>query len=78
MADKYSVSLEKIIHNHSLEAVYLPKPASDIEIITNEINRPGIVLTGYTDYFDNLRIQILKMFFGFVDENLQILADIHG
>ncbi len=59
MADQYSVSLEKIINNHSLDVVYLPKPASDIDIITTEINRPGIVLTGYTDYFDSLRIQIL-------------------
>jgi HPr kinase/phosphorylase len=39
--------------------VYIPKSAQEIEIKTNEINRPGIVLTGYIDYFDPLRIQIL-------------------
>ncbi|MDE6110657.1 MAG: HPr(Ser) kinase/phosphatase [Eubacterium sp.] len=59
MAASYSVSLQKIIDAHSLEIVYLPKAANDILITTNEINRPGIVLTGYTDYFDSLRIQIL-------------------
>lgn len=59
MSEQYSVSLETIIENHSLEVVYLPRSASEIEIITNEINRPGIVLTGYVDYFDPLRIQIL-------------------
>lgn len=59
MADNYSVSLEEIINNHSLEVVYIPKEAKDIQVITNEVNRPGIVLTGYTDYFDPLRIQIL-------------------
>ena len=59
MAASYSVSLQKIIETHSLEVVYLPKAANDILITTNEINRPGIVLTGYTDYFDPLRIQIL-------------------
>lgn len=59
MAENYSVSLEKIINHHSLELVYTPKPVSEISIITNEINRPGIVLTGYVDYFDPLRIQIL-------------------
>lgn len=59
MAASYSVSLQKIIEAHSLEVVYLPKAANDILITTNEINRPGIVLTGYTDYFDPLRIQIL-------------------
>jgi HPr kinase/phosphorylase len=59
MAVQYSVSLEKIIENHSLEVVYIPKPASEIEINTNEVNRPGIVLAGYVDYFDPLRVQIL-------------------
>ena len=59
MAASYSVSLQKIIETHSLEVVYLPKAANDILITTNEVNRPGIVLTGYTDYFDPLRIQIL-------------------
>lgn len=59
MSQSYSVSLEKIIDNHNLDVVYLPKPASEILITTAEINRPGIVLTGYTDYFDPLRIQIL-------------------
>lgn len=59
MAEHYSVSLESIIENHRLQVVYVPKPASEVEIITNEVNRPGIVLTGYVDYFDPLRIQIL-------------------
>lgn len=59
MVGQYSVTLEKIIKNHSLEVVYIPKPAGEIEIVTSEINRPGIVLTGYIDYFDPLRIQIL-------------------
>lgn len=59
MAQSYSVSLSKVIEFHKLETVYLPKPADEILITTNEINRPGIVLTGYTDYFDPLRIQIL-------------------
>lgn len=59
MAQNYSVSLEKIIEFHNLDVVYLPKPSDEILITTSEINRPGIVLTGYTDYFDPLRIQIL-------------------
>ena len=59
MPQTYSVSLEKIIDFHRLETVFMPKSADDILITTSEINRPGIVLTGYTDYFDSLRIQIL-------------------
>lgn len=59
MAQEYSVGLDKIIDFHNLEIVYLPKSADEILIKSAEINRPGIVLTGYTDYFDPLRIQIL-------------------
>ena len=59
MAEKYFVTLDRIIDNNSLDIVYIPKSASEIKIETNEINRPGIVLTGYTDFFDPLRIQIL-------------------
>ncbi|MBQ7740986.1 MAG: HPr(Ser) kinase/phosphatase [Eubacterium sp.] len=59
MSENYYVTLKQIIDNHMLEAVYIPKKAEDIKITTNEVNRPGIVLTGYTDYFDPLRIQIL-------------------
>ncbi|MBR2133989.1 MAG: HPr(Ser) kinase/phosphatase [Eubacterium sp.] len=59
MSQDYSVSLAKIIDVHKLEVVYLPKSADEIFVKTNEVNRPGIVLTGYTDYFDSLRIQIL-------------------
>ncbi len=59
MSEQYFVTLDKIIEKHGLEEVYLPKPAGEIKILTNEVNRPGIVLTGYTAYFDPLRIQIL-------------------
>lgn len=59
MPASYSVTLDKIIQSHGLEIIYTPKDTKDILITTNEINRPGIVLTGYVDYFDPLRIQIL-------------------
>ncbi len=59
MSEHYTVSLQKIIDSHGLETIYLPQDANEILIDTNEVNRPGIVLTGYTDYFDPRRIQIL-------------------
>lgn len=78
---EYSVSLAKIIERHRLETLFLPRPAEEIEIKTNEVNRPGIVLTGYTDYFDPLRIQILGWTeFGFIlqmsdEERTKAIAD---
>lgn len=59
MAEQYSVSLSEIIKAHNLDVVYIPQSADEIHIKTNEVNRPGIVLTGYVDYFDPLRVQIL-------------------
>ena len=59
MPTEYTVSLAEIIEAHNLEVMYLPEPAEEILIRSSEVNRPGIVLTGYVDYFDPLRIQIL-------------------
>lgn len=59
MSECYSVSLQKVIDSHGLETVYMPKDPGEILIETNEVNRPGIVLAGYQDYFDPKRIQIL-------------------
>lgn len=59
MAEQYYITLKKIIEDFDLEIIHLLQPAEDVHIVTNEVNRPGIVLTGYTDYFDPLRIQIL-------------------
>lgn len=59
MSEHYTVSLQKVIDAHGLETIYMPKDANEILIETNEVNRPGIVLTGYQDYFDPKRIQIL-------------------
>lgn len=78
MSKSYSVSLENVIEYNHLEVVYLPKAANEIMITTAEVNRPGIVLTGYTDYFDPLRIQILGWTeFGFLinmDHNERLKA----
>ena len=61
MSSKYSVSLEKVIRDHSLEALYLPKAASDLYISSYDVNRPGLILTGYNDYFDPSRVQFLGL-----------------
>lgn len=56
--EKYSISLEQIINEFSLETIYLPAAASELMISTSEINRPGLPLCGYLDLFDAERIQI--------------------
>lgn len=58
MAEKYSVSLERIINEFDLETVYLPQDAKNIKISSMEVNRPGLLLSGYLEYFDCNRIQV--------------------
>ncbi len=59
MAQTYSVSLEKIIQELSLDVVYMPEDGAERKIISAEVNRPGLGLTGYFDHFDSNRIQII-------------------
>lgn len=58
MKTDYNISLEKIINEFSLEVLYVPGPAENIMISSTEINRPGLQLSGFFDYFDTRRIQI--------------------
>ena len=42
-----------------MESVYLPAEPASILISSSEVNRPGLFITGFYDYFDPDRIQIL-------------------
>lgn len=56
--EKYSISLEQIIEEHSLKVFYLPTAASEVLITSPELNRPGLPLSGFVEMFDADRIQI--------------------
>jgi HPr kinase/phosphorylase len=58
MSDSYCL-LGEIIEEFSLTPAYLPENGENIKITCPEINRPGLQLTGYFEYFDNGRIQLL-------------------
>ena len=59
MPSVFSVSIAKIIKEIRLQEVYLPRTAEEITISSRDINRPGIEISGFFDYFDEKRIQIL-------------------
>ena len=59
MADEYTLQLSKIIKDLQLEALYLPRSADDIYIKSKEVNRPGVELNGFYDFFDPMRICII-------------------
>lgn len=53
-----SVELTKIIKELNLEGIYLPDNINSVMITRSEVNRPGLPLTGFFDYFTPERIQI--------------------
>ncbi|MFZ2538595.1 MAG: HPr(Ser) kinase/phosphatase [Oscillospiraceae bacterium] len=57
----FSVSLTKIIKDFGLEEIYMPENSDDIMLESADVNRPGLNLTGYMEYFDNTRIQIFGL-----------------
>ena len=82
MSDKFTVSLQKVIQEFKLEVIYIHKEASEILISENDVNRPGLQLMGFYEYFDPERIQIIgKMEFAYLStidektrrERLQLL-----
>lgn len=44
MAEKFTVSLQRIINEFKLESIYTPKPPEEIFIDENDVNRPGLQL----------------------------------
>lgn len=61
MAAEYTVSLAKVIRDNSLEVIYLPADASSIYICSHDVNRPGLILSGYDEYFEPARVQFLGL-----------------
>lgn len=59
MATSFNVSLQRVIKEFSLESIYLPKDPNEILISSSDVNRPGLFISGFEDYFDPERIQIL-------------------
>jgi len=59
LSQTFSVSLSKIIDEFTLESVHMPCDPSEIYISSGDINRPGLQLSGFYEFFDNDRIQVI-------------------
>ncbi len=57
--EKFSVELSKIVSNMKLDKLYYPE--REVLVTTTELNRPGLQITGFFDYFDPRRIQVFGM-----------------
>lgn len=59
MRTNYTISLSEIISEFSLETLNMPSDPDKIQITTTEVNRPGLHMAGYFEFFDEKRIQII-------------------
>ncbi len=55
----FSVPLGAVIKEFQLESLHLPQDGADISVTRADVNRCGLQLAGFFDYFDADRIQIL-------------------
>lgn len=58
---KFTVKLSQLIDDFKLEKLFITPEGENTEITTPDVNRPSLQLTGFYDYFDNERLQILGM-----------------
>ncbi len=56
---QFTVPLSKLIGKLNIGVVYMPGEASEVLISSADINRPGLQLVGFFEYFDNKRIQLM-------------------
>ena len=61
MESRYHVSLGKLIQEFNLEVICGPENYENIPLRTEDVNRPGLQLTGYFDYFVPQRIQLIGL-----------------
>lgn len=65
---KFFVTLEKFIAQLNLEILSVPDDINKIHITSTEVNRPGLLISGFSENFEPTRLQILgKMEFSYLD-----------
>lgn len=55
----FTVKLSELIKEFRLEKLRMDESDNDIDITTSDVNRPGLQLSGYMEYFGTDRIQIM-------------------
>lgn len=59
MTEEYTLPLAKVIKELGLQEVHMPKSSDEILIKSKDVNRPGLELNGFVEFFDQNRISIL-------------------
>ena len=59
MHTDFKIGLSRIISEFSLEVLNMPQSDDEIMISSTDVNRPGLQMAGYFEFFDNERIKII-------------------
>ena len=60
MAEKtYTIPLSDVVKEAALETVHMPEGGLERPVSSPDVNRPGLALSGYLDFFDSDRIQVM-------------------
>ena len=59
MSANYSVALSKLIKEFSFDIIYMPRDPSEILVVSPDTNRPGLIFSGYENFFDKNRLQFI-------------------
>ena len=57
--NQFSVALSKIVEKYNLEVIACKDVIEGVEIVSCDVNRPGLPLAGCYDFFDPSRIQLI-------------------
>ena len=68
-SSEYTIPLTKIIEEFDLEKLYETNDIDSIMVSSTDVNRPGLQMVGFFDYFDSNRIQIMgKVEFTYLEQ----------
>lgn len=59
MDTTYNIPLKNLVEEFQLEKIYLPSDYEERRIISSEVNRPGLAISGFFGAFDKRRIHII-------------------
>ncbi|MBQ9132466.1 MAG: HPr(Ser) kinase/phosphatase [Clostridia bacterium] len=59
MKEPYKISLSKLVNEFHFEIIVRPENFDQIQIVSPEVNRPGLALAGFYEVFEPERIQLM-------------------
>ena len=61
MASKYTVPLKTVVKDMNLQPLHLSTDYDSAVLTMADVNRPAMQLTGFYNYFDPKRMQVIGM-----------------